>query len=528
MVVMMMVMVMMIPQTDRNSHEIRSVGKCQKSSEAGLVLVGSLVRAEAHGPRLFQWRDVGLLTLKPLHKKKKKKQKLPQEAQVGPCARPGRPHRCQRLHPAATRHSHDVGHHQGHAAGHSCHAESIEIQNWRLEPSSRLPRNQSVSTLTVSYANKPSHLAILAKLKLEPENAAWLFTLIVFHAPGNESAEVNPASGALEENLRRSCRAAPPPSRTSATLEPAQDEPCGGDSTVLRLGEMALLLLQQRGGRFLRRSHTSRAVAAIMSLQASAPCSSVTSGRQQVNGVDLYYEQLGRGKHAVLLLPGALGSTRTDFGPQLKSLNEERFTVVGWDPRGYGQSRPPDRDFPPDFFERDAKDAVDLMKALGFGKFSLLGWSDGGITALIAAARNPDLINRMVVWGSNAFVSQQDLKLYDAVRDVSRWSARMRQPMEEVYGAEVFATTWEGWVDGIAQFAKRPEGSICMELLPLITCPTLIVHGEKDPMVPSFHPQYLLKHIKGSRLHLMPEGKHNLHLRYADEFNKLVEDFLEG
>lgn len=58
----------------------------------------------------------------------------------------------------------------------------------------------------------------------------------------------------------------------------------------------------------------------------------------------------------------APGSTWTDFGPQLKSLNKERFTVVGWDPRGYGQSRPPDRDFPLDFFERDAKDAVDLMQ----------------------------------------------------------------------------------------------------------------------------------------------------------------------
>lgn len=256
-------------------------------------------------------------------------------------------------------------------------------------------------------------------------------------------------------------------------------------------------------------------------------CSSVTSGKRPVNGVDLYYEQTGRGKHAVLLFPGALGSTKTDFGPQLKSLDKERFTVVGWDPRGYGRSRPPDRDFPPDFFERDAKDAVDLMKALGFGRFSLLGWSDGGITALIAAARNPDTIRKMVVWGSNAFVSREDLKLYDAVRDVSRWSPRMRQPMEEVYGADVFAKTWEAWVDGIAQFADRPEGSICMELLPLIKCQTLIIHGEKDPMVPSFHPQYLLKHIKDSRLHLMPEGKHNLHLRYADEFNKLVEDFLE-
>nr|XP_040040955.1 valacyclovir hydrolase [Gasterosteus aculeatus aculeatus] len=283
---------------------------------------------------------------------------------------------------------------------------------------------------------------------------------------------------------------------------------------------MALFVL--RGRFFSCRSDVRRVTTA-----AQRNRSSVASGKQRVNGVDLYYEQTGTGKHAVLLLPGALGCTKTDFGPQLKSLNKERHTVVGWDPRGYGRSRPPDRDFPSDFFERDAKDAVDLMKALGFGKFSLLGWSDGGITAMIAAAKNPDVISKMVVWGANAFVSQQDLELYNAVRDVSKWSAKMRKPMEEVYGAEAFAKTWEAWGDGIAQFAKRPEGSICLELLPLIRCPTLVIHGEKDPMVPSFHPQHLLKHIQGSRLHLMPEGRHNIHLRYADEFNQLVENFLE-
>ncbi|XP_056270739.1 valacyclovir hydrolase [Pseudoliparis swirei] len=283
---------------------------------------------------------------------------------------------------------------------------------------------------------------------------------------------------------------------------------------------MALFLL--RGRFFQCRANIQRVTTA-----AQPYCSSTASGSRRVNGVDLYYEQTGGGKHAVLLLPGALGCSRTDFGPQLKSLNKERYTVVGWDPRGYGQSRPPARDFPPDFFERDAKDAVDLMKALGFGKFSLLGWSDGGITAMIAAARHPHVIRKLVVWGANAFVSQQDLTLYNAVRDVSKWSAKMRKPMEDLYGAEAFAKTWEAWGDGIAQFAKRPEGSICLELLPLISCPTFILHGEKDPMVASFHPQSLLKHIKESRLHLMPEGKHNIHLRYADEFNKLVEDFLE-
>lgn len=283
---------------------------------------------------------------------------------------------------------------------------------------------------------------------------------------------------------------------------------------------MALFLL---GGR-----HNSCKVQVKKSMAAIQTfCSAVVSGKQHVNGVDLYYEQTGKGDHTVLLLPGALGSTRTDFGPQLKSLNKDRFTVVGWDPRGYGQSRPPDRDFPLDFFERDAKDAVDLMKALGFRKFSLLGWSDGGMTAIIAAARNPGLVNKLVIWGANAFVLKQDLELYNAVRDTSKWSPRMSKPMEEVYGADLFAKTWGAWVDGISQFEKRPEGNICMEYLPLISCPTLIIHGEKDPMVPGFHAQYIFKHIRGSRLHLMPEGKHNLHLRYAAEFNKMVEDFLE-
>lgn len=274
---------------------------------------------------------------------------------------------------------------------------------------------------------------------------------------------------------------------------------------------------------FMLRRHLEGSMAASRAL-----CSSVDSGRQHINGVDLYYEKTGKGGHPVLLFPGALGSARTDFGPQLKGLNKERFTVVGWDPRGYGQSRPPSRDFPLNFFERDAKDGIDLMKALGFEKFSLLGWSDGGITALIAAAMYPHLIMKMVVWGTNAFVSEQDLRLYDAVRDVANWSPRMREPMEKMYGAEAFAKMWGAWVDGISQFAKRSKGSICMELLPSITCPTLIIHGEKDAMVPSIHPQYLLQHIKGSRLHLMPEGKHNLHLRYAAEFNKLAEDFLKN
>lgn len=34
----------------------------------------------------------------------------------------------------------------------------------------------------------------------------------------------------------------------------------------------------------------------------------------------------------------------------------------------------------------------------------------------------------------------------------------MRQPMEEMYGAQVFAKMWEAWVDGMSAYSHRPEG----------------------------------------------------------------------
>jgi hypothetical protein len=51
---------------------------------------------------------------------------------------------------------------------------------------------------------------------------------------------------------------------------------------------------------------------------------------------------------------------------------------------------------------------------LNLGKFSCLGWSDGGITALIMAGSRPADIEKLVVWGANAFVTQTDIDLYES------------------------------------------------------------------------------------------------------------------
>ncbi|XP_046362067.2 valacyclovir hydrolase-like [Haliotis rufescens] len=246
----------------------------------------------------------------------------------------------------------------------------------------------------------------------------------------------------------------------------------------------------------------------------------------KANGVDFHCEKCGSGDHTVLLLPGALGCTKTDFDPQLEKMNQEKFTVFGFDPRGYGRSIPPQRDWPLEFLQRDAEDAAAVMNTLGQKKFSVLGWSDGGITGLILAARHPELVQKLVIWGSNAYITEEDMKMYRAVENVDKWSARMREPFVQVYGEEYFRRQWSGWVKAYSKYFTDNKGDICKSELKNITCPTFILHGMKDPMVAAEHPVYLSKHIKNSRLHNMPEGKHNIHLRYADEFNKMVEDFL--
>ncbi|PNF31661.1 hypothetical protein B7P43_G15689 [Cryptotermes secundus] len=237
-----------------------------------------------------------------------------------------------------------------------------------------------------------------------------------------------------------------------------------------------------------------------------------------------------------------------------------------------------------------------MFQTLSIGKFSMLGWSDGGITAMIAAANNPEQVDKLVIWGANSYVTEEEAKIYESVwkygpalfvgpdrlcflpetrnrtqspkflkikiramdnvqkwtllvgsgiisynyyglrimkltrqvdmRDISKWSERMKAPLIKLYGEEGLTTMWNQWTDALVGIYKNQNGDICKGCLSKITCPTLIVHGNKDAMVASEHPEYLLKHIPHSKLHRFEDGKHNLHLRYADEFNNLVTEFL--
>ncbi|XP_067618520.1 valacyclovir hydrolase [Eurosta solidaginis] len=245
-------------------------------------------------------------------------------------------------------------------------------------------------------------------------------------------------------------------------------------------------------------------------------------------GIALNYVQSGSGDKTVLLMPGALGSAWTDFKPQIENLPQmlPNHTIIAWDPPGYGNSRPPARQFGLDFFQRDAQRAVDLMQALGRYKFSILGWSDGGITGLIVAGRFAECVEKLVIWGAGAYLNADEVKALQAIRDVQNWSPRMREPMEKVYGIDEFAKLWADWVDAAVAIYNDAKGDFCCTEVNQVKAPTFILHGKKDPMIAAEHIPYLIEHIQGCKYYEFPNGKHNIHLRYADEFNKLVAEFL--
>merc|ERR1711971_1523817 len=72
---------------------------------------------------------------------------------------------------------------------------------------------------------------------------------------------------------------------------------------------------------------------------------SLKSVKVSVDGRSIHVVRRGNGPKAVLLMPGALGTATTDMLPQIEGLCPRTFSLVGWDPPGYGESRPPARDF---------------------------------------------------------------------------------------------------------------------------------------------------------------------------------------
>ena len=111
-----------------------------------------------------------------------------------------------------------------------------------------------------------------------------------------------------------------------------------------------------------------------------------------VNGIDLYYEESGRGE-PLILLHGGLGTIDTIFGRLLPALAVRR-QVIAVELRGHGHTADNGQEIT---YESMADDIGALIAKLKLGRVDVAGYSVGGGVALQLGLRHPDSVRKLVV-----------------------------------------------------------------------------------------------------------------------------------
>ena len=261
--------------------------------------------------------------------------------------------------------------------------------------------------------------------------------------------------------------------------------------------------------------------------RTSAPA---RSGYVGVNGLRMYYELHGAGGTPLVLIHGGGSTIGTNFGRVLPLLSRSR-RVIAVEVQAHGHTRDIDRPFT---FEQDADDVAALLDSLHVPKADILGFSNGGTTALQIAIRHPAKVSRLVIASSNYKRDGMQAGFWDFMEKGTY--ADMPKPYEEAYlkinpsQAGVHAMH-DRDAKRMLAFKDIPNASIRG-----IQAPTLVVVGDRDVIRPD-HALELSRTLPHARLCILP-GTHGSYLgeimtpkvsdRTVAIFADLVTGFLDG
>lgn len=229
----------------------------------------------------------------------------------------------------------------------------------------------------------------------------------------------------------------------------------------------------------------------------------------------------------VVCLHGFTGTARRHLGKVLEALSTD-YRLIAPDLRGYGGSRPPLRDFPPDFYDRDSADVAALIDRLACGPVLLLGFSDGAESALILAAERPDLVQGVAAWGVSGVVSAEMLSDVQAWLPLEAWGddrAAWRAAIVQDHGVEQLVPLITGWV-AAAEAIHAAGGDICLARAGRIACPVLLINGAGEVGNTPRDVAALAQRIPHSRLVWLPNSGHWVHTDQPERFLSLVRAFL--
>ncbi len=244
-----------------------------------------------------------------------------------------------------------------------------------------------------------------------------------------------------------------------------------------------------------------------------------------IGGTALAYRDLGPRDGVPLVLLNHWGAVLDNFDPRIVDGLASRHRVIATDYRGIGASG----GTMPLTIDEMAHDAIALIRALGFEKVDLFGFSLGGFVAQDIALNIPALVRKLILTGTGpaggkdidkvGAVSQpliqkgmstgRDPKffLFFTSSDTGRQAAedflhrlqerktdRDESPTPEAFARQLQAI--EAW----GRQAPQDLGSL--------NIPVLIANGDQDIMVPTENSRDLARRIRNSQLVIYEDAGH--------------------
>ena len=258
--------------------------------------------------------------------------------------------------------------------------------------------------------------------------------------------------------------------------------------------------------------------------------------KARVAGGEIHYEETGSGEPLVFV--SGLNGVARYWAPQIEAFSR-RFRVIAYDQRGTGASDTLQRAFSVDEM---AKELGALLDALGIQRAHIVGLSTGGAIGQTIAIEQPARVNRLVICSTWTHCDPWFRRLFEARRRMyltagpelhvmfhPLWlyppeyvNAHDAEIDEEHARSASSAPPVEvsvGRIGALLRFDRRND-------LGRIRAPTLVIASDNDYITPSYHAEALVKAIPGAKLEIVRGAGHSISKTRADEFNRLVLDFL--
>jgi pimeloyl-ACP methyl ester carboxylesterase/DNA-binding winged helix-turn-helix (wHTH) protein len=198
--------------------------------------------------------------------------------------------------------------------------------------------------------------------------------------------------------------------------------------------------------------------------------------------------------------------------------------VVRYDERGNGMSQRDVEDVSFDTWVRDLETVVD---AAGLDRFPLLGISRGGPIAIAYAVKHPERVSHLVLHGAfsagwNHVGQPRELEARRALVSLVRLGWGLNNPAF----CKVFTCRFipeatpehERWFDELQRVSTSPENAARLmdvdddidvrPLLSRVTAPTLVIHCDRDHVVPADKGRYIAAAIPNARYVSLPGANH--------------------